>query len=337
MFYQVFTEFDAYEDAFQHAQVRMTLHRPERPNWVIGQMNLGRLHLQWGTSGGGMVTEGEILPRGHVLFVPLSNFTTNGVNGCRLSEGSIMVASAGSEFCVSADSWNDWCSLFVPHDVIWNETLCVDQEPLSGCRVVRIGSRRLQRVRQAMRQAIKLASGHASFQPMCANAETMLQQFAESAVTRDQSETHGGRGRPRVDRHGVVRVVKDDLAVESKWVIAVSELAGAAKVSERTLLRIFHDWYGISPTRYARLRQIHIVRDALLAADSRSTTVTAVLIQHDISQFGRFAGVYRSLFGESPSETLCRGRRSFCTRDNPNEHFERHFPDPVTPMQRAHE
>jgi AraC family ethanolamine operon transcriptional activator len=59
--------------------------------------------------------------------------------------------------------------------------------------------------------------------------------------------------------------------------------------------------------RYARLRQIHAVRDALLAADPNSTTVTSVLVEHDIHQFGRFAGVYRSLFGELPSETLSRG------------------------------
>ncbi len=86
----------------------------------------------------------------------------------------------------------------------------------------------------------------------------------------------------------------------------VRDLMGAAKVSERTLHRAFQDWYGISPVRYLRLRQLHSIRDALLAANPETTTVTDVFVQHDIRHFGRFAGVYRTLFGELPAQTLSR-------------------------------
>lgn len=309
MLYQVFTEFDAYENAFQHAQVRMTLHRRERRNWAIGQMSLGRVQLQWGTSGGGMVSEGEVEPGGHALFIPLSDFTTNGVNGCRLSERAIMVAESGSEFCVSADSWNEWCSLFIPDDAKGSENPGREQGSSSGCRVVTLSSRQLRQVRLAVRKLIQLATGNATSATAETTTEAMLQQFAESAIAQTPGEASAGRGRPRLNRNGVVRLVENDLSPESNQTPCVGDLADAADVSQRTLLRIFHDWYGVSPARYARLRKIHAVRDALLAADSSSTTVTAVLIQHDISQFGRFAGVYRELFGESPSETLARVKR----------------------------
>jgi AraC family ethanolamine operon transcriptional activator len=307
--YQVFAEFDAYEDAIQHAQVRMTLHRRERPKWAVGQMSFGNLYLQWGTSGGGMVSEGEILPGGHALFIPLNNFTTNGVNGCRLNEDSIMVAASGSEFCISADGWNHWCSLFIPHSAIGDLPLGRDEQSSSGCRVASIGRCRLRQVRRAVRQAARLASGDVSLQSMWDDIETLIRDFAKAAIAHEPSRTHRRRGRPRIDRHGVVRLVADDPTPESNQISRVGEFADAAGVSERTLLRVFRDWFGVTPARYARLRQLHAVRNALLDADPGSTTVTAVLVQYNIDQFGRFAGVYRSLFGESPSETLSRGKR----------------------------
>jgi AraC family ethanolamine operon transcriptional activator len=134
----------------------------------------------------------------------------------------------------------------------------------------------------------------------------MLQQIAKIAIFDTQHDGRIRRGRQRLNRQRVIRLVKKDLARKSRQPSHVGELAEAADVSERTLLRIFKDWYGISPVRYIRLRQIHAVRDALLVANPRRTTVSAVLTQHDVNQFGRFAGVYRSLFGESPSDTLSR-------------------------------
>lgn len=310
MNYQIFSDFDAYEDAIQHANVRMTLHHRDRPEWAVGQMSLGPMDLQWGTSGGGMVTEGQIRPGGYALFVPLNNWSTNRVNGRRLSESSIMVAASGSEFCISADGWNDWFSLFVSHDSRLDKSLDATESSLTGCRVANIGSRRLRSVRRAVYRLIKLVSGDEVSNPVVfRTAEATLQQLARSAFAERLLNECQARGRPMIDRRGVVRMVADDLAPTEEHAVCVRDLSEAAQISERTLHRVFHDWFGISPVRYARLRLLHSVRDALLAADPTSTTVTAIFVQHDIDQFGRFAGAYRSLFGELPSQTLHRGER----------------------------
>ena len=159
MKYQIFADFDAYEDAIQHAAVRMTLHRRDRPRWAVGQMSLGLMNLQWGTSGGGMVTEGEILPGGYALFVPLNNWSTNGVNGSRLNEGSMMVAAAGAEFCISADGWNDWLTLFIPNENLGEDTLSLDEGIRPACRVVHLGNHRLRLVRHRVRELMKSSEG----------------------------------------------------------------------------------------------------------------------------------------------------------------------------------
>jgi transcriptional regulator GlxA family with amidase domain len=54
------------------------------------------------------------------------------------------------------------------------------------------------------------------------------------------------------------------------------------------------------------LRQMQHVRHALALADHRRTTVTEIATAHGFWELGRFAGTYRSLYGESPSATLAR-------------------------------
>jgi AraC-like DNA-binding protein len=70
------------------------------------------------------------------------------------------------------------------------------------------------------------------------------------------------------------------------------------------LLRAFHRFFGVGPTQYLKLRRLNNVHCALQAHDCRQTTVTEVLTTWGVSELGRFAGAYKALFGESPSETL---------------------------------
>ena len=61
----------------------------------------------------------------------------------------------------------------------------------------------------------------------------------------------------------------------------------------------------MGPIRYLTLRRMHLVRRALLRADS-STTVTRIATDHGFWELGRFSVAYRTLFGETPSESLRR-------------------------------
>jgi transcriptional regulator GlxA family with amidase domain len=49
---------------------------------------------------------------------------------------------------------------------------------------------------------------------------------------------------------------------------------------------------------------MHLMRRALLRSEPSTATVTQIVTDHGFWELGRFSVAYRTLFGETPSETL---------------------------------
>jgi AraC family ethanolamine operon transcriptional activator len=96
--------------------------------------------------------------------------------------------------------------------------------------------------------------------------------------------------------------LSDDLAQP----IYSEEMARKLGLSVRTLHDVVRRYRGMSLHRYLRLRRLWLVRRRLLAgADS----VKAVALAFGFWHLSDFSRSYRDQFGETPSETLERGRR----------------------------
>ena len=110
-------------------------------------------------------------------------------------------------------------------------------------------------------------------------------------------------------RSRIVRRVEEFLRSHVSEGVSVAQLSTVAGVSERSLRNAFYDVYTTSPKRYMTLWQLHQVRRTLRSADAAAATVTAAATCHGFYELGRFAGAYKSLFGEAPSQTLSRAKR----------------------------
>ncbi|MDR2678592.1 MAG: AraC family transcriptional regulator [Zoogloeaceae bacterium] len=91
--------------------------------------------------------------------------------------------------------------------------------------------------------------------------------------------------------------------------IRLSDIAAAVDVPVRTLSAGFQHFLGISPMQRVRLQRLENARKALLGAE-RAIKVSDIALDCGFAHLGRFAQQYRQHYGESPTETLNRFRRS---------------------------
>ena len=126
-------------------------------------------------------------------------------------------------------------------------------------------------------------------------------------VALAQAKESGGRRQGVLNAARIVRRCEDFLeGGAARQGVRVDEVCRALNISRRTLYRAFHDLLDVSPKAYLRLKNMSAARARLLAAAKRPTTVTQVALDHGFWELGRFAGAYRAMFGEAPSETLRR-------------------------------
>lgn len=90
--------------------------------------------------------------------------------------------------------------------------------------------------------------------------------------------------------------------------ISVGRLCNLAGVGERALQKAFESRRGMSPLRFVTERRLAVARRSLSRPD-RCEDVTQIAHRLGFAHTGRFAAVYRQVFGESPSATLRRAAR----------------------------
>jgi AraC family ethanolamine operon transcriptional activator len=111
-----------------------------------------------------------------------------------------------------------------------------------------------------------------------------------------------------VSYHQAVRRALAAVMNDAGGRLLIADLCGAAGVSERTLRNAFHHVHGLSPTRYLRRNALAAARRALLGARGGRSVVTLAATECGFFELGRFAGAYRQMFGERPSDTVRRAR-----------------------------
>ncbi|MCE9629615.1 MAG: helix-turn-helix domain-containing protein [Planctomycetia bacterium] len=293
-----FDDFDAWGEAVRGADLRLACDGVETPVWQLTVRQLGPLTLQMAHEGGGNLCFGGNTHRGTILYMPLGDPHQHVVNCERLDDRSLLIIPPESDFCIQVRKRSHaWCSVALPENTVVPHG--------TASRVVRADPmhvRRLKRLVEHATQAEVMDEAPASVQAEAAHQVTT----AALSCVGLQEPCPALVGRPRVDRTDVVRRVVAVLDGDPLGHRSIADLASSVGVHPRTLSRVFHDTYGVAPRQFVRLRTLHAVRRSLRDGDPGQDTVARILARHGVWELGRFAGLYRRQFGETPSHTLRR-------------------------------
>ena len=112
----------------------------------------------------------------------------------------------------------------------------------------------------------------------------------------------------RIQPTAATRITRECIALSDSLdpMPSTVELAAVLGMSDRRIRAAFRSVFGVSVSAYFRSRAIHGVHADLQMAEPGSATVSEMAMRWGFWHLGRFSGLYRSFFGELPSETLAR-------------------------------
>ncbi len=231
------------------------------------------------------------------------------INGVEIADGQISRTGLDWEWYLRSLAPCRWGSVsLTPEDLAAASKAIIECElvPAIFARSLTPPSAALSRLRKLHGAADHLAKTAPDIlaEPEVARAlETALVEAMVFCIADRHSDLVRNVQRHRAK---VMRRLEEVLTSTPDRPLYMPQLCATVGASYTTLRDCCQEYLGMSPKRYLWLRRMHLVRRALRIADAEKTTVTEIATDYGFWELGRFAGAYRSLFGEAPSAALRR-------------------------------
>ena len=296
-------EFESYKKSIRDADFALWISNLRESRWSIYHHDFNHVHIQYGREGSGSIAHGHTRFDGWVAFFQPSGERAT-ANGTLLHEQAAFVIAPGDHFTLATPDSHEWFSIFVPTVLLVESHQDFDELMENGdeSRIVLMTEKLNREALQIGKKITRRKGGRAG------QLQEVVLAFMRRLLTQPGAHRHRrGRRSLRDHRDTLTMVLK---AIEASECMnpSLNELVEAAMVSERTLRNVVGSYFGISPIKLVILRRLHEARRLLREQSGARQTVREVGAQLGFTDLGRFAGRYRLLFGENPSETLERSQ-----------------------------
>jgi AraC-like DNA-binding protein len=247
--------------------------------------------------------------RSVILFATNSNQPKMRVSGVETSQDQITVIGSHGPYYLRSSAACGWGTMSLASEdlaavseAIIGRPLTLPSFPQWTSPPAPVASRLLQ-LHEAAGHLAKTASDILAKPEVARAIEEALAEAMILCLTEghadDVRNVHRRRAR-------VMRGLEEVLTSTPDRPLYMPQLCATVGASYTTLHDCCLEYLGMSPKRYLWLRRMHLVRRALQSARVEKTTVTEIATDYGFWELGRFAGAYRSLFGEAPSAALRR-------------------------------
>lgn len=137
------------------------------------------------------------------------------------------------------------------------------------------------------------------------DVDVLLEQHLRAGLSAS-AEDRPQCTRGRRTHYLIVQRVEQFMRANMRHDIYLSEMCNTAGASERALRYAFDDLLGVSPNRYLSMLRLCTACRSLSLSDASQRSVKSVALSCGLWDLSRFAGHYRRVFGELPSDTLMR-------------------------------
>jgi AraC-like DNA-binding protein len=275
---------------------------------VLTRIDFERLWLQrCETSGGSVLRTANHSTRAPMTFLADPTQGPWQQNGAELPHDGISVYRQGALNHHYTRTENRWASMSLTHDDLAMYGEAIAGRELTVPRTTHIahpGPALMARLRALHGAACNLARSNPDGLAHAPTAKALEQDLICTMVSCLTAGQQVEENRNLANHAKVISRLEDYLAERAHEPVYLAEICKAVGVSARTLRTCCQEHLGMGPTRYLRLRRMHLARHSLLNGDPAKTSVTEIATEYGFWELGRFAVEYRALFGELPSTSL---------------------------------
>jgi AraC-like DNA-binding protein len=304
-----FTDPDEYAAAIYPSSVDLTVI--ERGNFKASQTRID-LHRLWVRRASESLprTAGveQVAGRAYIAF-PAAAGSSIIYGGIRVHPGEIVRHNLGRTYYQMTSGPAHWAAMSLPVDDMAGLGAAIagsDLTPPRDALTLHPPQSAMAKLLGLLATAGRLAGRAPEIIANPDSARGLEQAFIQALVAclsegDDREDTAAQRRHETIMRR--FRRVLEENPDEPLYLPGICKAIG---VSDRTLRRCCREHLGMGPKRYLLLRRMHLARRALRESSPIEGTVATTATQCGFWHFGRFAGAYQALFGETPSATLHR-------------------------------
>jgi AraC family transcriptional regulator, ethanolamine operon transcriptional activator len=295
--------FDQYGDSIQNAaDLLYLLTAGPAEHWSHAWRTVGRISIQFGVEGGSKILHGMTRSDTIAFLIQTTGFE-HGVffHGRPISRFEVALLAPDRHFTLVTTVPVGWMAVAIPVDLLsqyagYDDGLSRYVGSRNG--VISLSQRHAGQLIELVKQAVGRESELSDIELLAGLTDIFDNSLAQRIFADESVDVVEQLMRSSLE---YIRARPDER-------ISVEGLAVESNVSERTLLRGFQRYLKMGPKQYLTIRQLNLVRRALRERSAEYRCVTDVLAEFGVTEFGRFAGRYRGLFGETPSQTLQRSQ-----------------------------